>query len=64
MFEFTKQEFEALKEQLMLNEELSEILERKIRGDSITKMALEMNLSESTISRRIKYLKKKIMKVL
>lgn len=64
MFEFTKQEFEALKEQLMLNEELSEILERKIKGDSITKMALEMNLSESTISRRIKHLKKKIMKVL
>ena len=64
MFEFTKQEFEALKEQLMLNEELSLILEMKIKGYSITKMALEMNMSESTINRRIKQLKKKIMRVL
>ena len=64
MFEFTKQEYEELKEKLMLNEEMSEILERKIKGDSITKMALEMNMSESTINRRIKKLKKKIMRVL
>lgn len=64
MFEFTKQEFEALKEQLMLNEELSLILEMKIKGYSITKMALEMNMSESTINRRVKQLKKKIMRVL
>ena len=64
MFEFTKQEFEALKDQLMLNEELSLILEMKIKGYSITKMALEMNMSESTINRRVKQLKKKIMRVL
>ena len=64
MFEFTKQEFEALKDQLMLNEELSSILEMKIKGYSITKMALEMNVSESTINRRVKQLKKKIKRVL
>lgn len=64
MFDFTKEEFERLKEQLMLNDELSRILEMKIKGESNTKMASELNISERTLSRRIKILKKKIMKVL
>lgn len=64
MFDFTKDEFERLKEQLMLNDELSRILEMKIKGESNTKMASELNISERTLSRRIKILKKKIMKVL
>ena len=64
MFDLTKEEYEMLKEKLMLNEELSKILEMKIKGYSITKMALELNMSESTVSRRIKYLKKKIMKII
>lgn len=63
-FDFTKDEYEYLKEKLMLNEELSQILEMKIKGDSITKMSLELKMSESTINRRIKELKKKIMKVI
>ena len=64
MFDFTKEEYETLKEKLMLNEELSQILEMKIKGYSITKMAIEMNMSESSINRRISKLKKKITKVL
>ena len=36
----------------------------KIKDYSITKIAMEMSMSESTIKRRIKQLKKKIMKVL
>lgn len=64
MFDFTKEEFELLKDKLMLNDELSRILEMKIKGESITKMAMEMNMSESSVSRRVKQLKKKIMKVL
>lgn len=62
--EFTKKEFEYLKENLMLNDEMALILEMKIKGESITKMALELNTSESTISRRIKELKKKIMRII
>ena len=46
MFDFTKEEFELLKEQLMLNDELSRILEMKIKGESNTKMASELNISE------------------
>lgn len=64
MFEFTKQEYEELKEKLMLNEELSKIFEMKIKGYSIVQMSLELNISESTVSRRIKQLKKKIAKTL
>ena len=63
-FEFTKSEYEHLKEELMLNEEMAKILEMKIKGESNTKMAYALNISERTLSRRIKTLKKKIMKVL
>lgn len=64
MFEFTKDEFLFLKEKLMLNEELSQILEMKIKNESNAKIAMELHLSERTLARRIKELKKKIMRVL
>lgn len=63
-FDFTKEEYELLKEQLMLDEELSKILEMKIKNYSITKMSIELNMSVSSVNRRIKRLKKKIMKLL
>lgn len=64
MFDLTKEEYLILKDKLMLNEELSSILEMKIKNYSITKMAQELNMSESSVSRRIKILKKKIIKLL
>ena len=64
MFEFTKEEFEEICKKAMLNEELTKIFEMKIKDYSITKISLEMNMSESTVNRRIKQLKKKIMKVI
>ena len=64
MFDLTKEEYLILKDKLMLNEELSSILEMKIKNYSITKMAQELNMSESSVSRRIKTLKKKIIKLL
>lgn len=64
MFDFTREEYEELKEKLMLNDELSELLERKIKGESVVKISLEMNMSQSTVSRRVKLLKKKIMKII
>lgn len=63
-FEFTRSEFEVIKEKCMFNEELSKILEYRIRNCSITEIALTLNLSESTVSRRIKEIKNKIMKVI
>lgn len=64
MFEFTKEEFEEICNKAMLNNELTKIFEMKIKDYSITKIALEMNMSESTVNRRIKQLKRKIMKVI
>lgn len=64
MFDLTKEEYEQLKDKLMLNDELSKILEMKIKRFSIVQMAMELNLSERTVNRRVKELKKKIMRVL
>ena len=65
MFELiTQEEFESISEKAMLNSELKTILEMKIKGYSITKMSMELNMSERTTYRRIKQLKKKIMKVM
>ena len=61
-WEFNKYEYEKIVDDLMLNKELAKILEMRIQGYSITQMSLELNLSEPTISRRIKVLKNKIKK--
>lgn len=64
MFEFTKEEFEDICNKAMLNEELKQVFEMKIKGYSIVQIAIALNMSESTVNRRIKQLKKKIMKVI
>lgn len=64
MFEFTQDEFDTICKKAMLNDELIKIFEMKIKGYSITKIAIEMNMSEPTVNRRIRTLKKKIMKVI
>ena len=66
-FDFTKQEYDKIVEEAMLkNDELllDKILEMEIKHYSITKMSLELGLAESTISKRINILKKRIMKVI
>ena len=62
--EFTLEEFESIKQRAMLNEELSKIFELKIKSYSTYQIAMELNLSERTITRRIKQLKNKIRRVL
>lgn len=64
MFDFTREEYERLKKELMLNDELSKILEMKIKGETIVAISQTLNISESTVNRRIKQLKKKIAKLL
>lgn len=63
-FDFTRDEYTYLKDKLMLNEEMANILEMKIKGYSITKISIILNMSESSVNRRIKQLKKKILKVM
>lgn len=64
MFEFTQQEFEEICKKAMLNDELTKIFEMKIKDYSNTKIAMDLHISERTLARRIKELKKKIMRVL
>lgn len=64
MFDFTKEEYDHIKEKAMLNDELSEILEMKIKRYTNVEIQMKLNLTEATLSRRIKILKKKIKKVL
>jgi DNA-binding NarL/FixJ family response regulator len=63
-FDFTRNEFEDIVKKAMLNDELIKIFEMKIKGYSITKMSMELNMSERTVNRRINELKKKIIRVL
>lgn len=64
MFEFTEEEFNSICKKAMLNEELTKIFEMKIKGYSVIQIAMELNISERTLARRIKELKRKIMRVL
>lgn len=63
-FDFTRQEAETIKSKLYLTEDEEKVFEMKLLNYSITKIALELNVSERTVSRIIKRLKNKIMKVL
>lgn len=64
MFELTKADYLKICDEAMLNDEYSKLLEMKIKGYSRIKMALELNVSESTLDVMIKKLKKKIKKIL
>jgi predicted DNA-binding protein YlxM (UPF0122 family) len=63
-FEFSKKEFEELKEKIYLSDIQIKIIEYRLKDYSITKMAYLENTSESTISREIKKIVKKINKIL
>lgn len=63
-FDFTRQEVEEIKSKIYLSDVQERIFEYKLREYSITKMADLEKCSESTISKEIKKLKKKILKVI
>lgn len=62
--EFTRQEVDILKSKIYLSEMQERIFEYRLKEYSITKMAMLENVSESTISRELNKIKKKIMKVI
>lgn len=62
--EFTKQEVDEIKNKIFLSELQERIFEYRLREYSITKMASLENCSEATISRELKKVKKKVMKVI
>ena len=63
-FEFTKTDYDYIIKECMLDEEYQKLLEYKIKGYSIPKMAQLLNVSEATISVMVSKLKKKIKKIL
>ena len=62
--EFIRQEVEEIKSKIYLSELQEKIFEYRLKEYSITKMALLEKVSESTINRELKKVKKKIMKVI
>lgn len=63
-FEFNKKDYDYFVEQCMLDKDYQKLLAMKIKGYSRTKMAIELNVSESTLDLMIQKLKKKIKKIL
>lgn len=61
---FTKKDYDYFVEQGMLDEEYAKLLEYKIKGYSITKMAELLCCSEARVSVMTKILKEKIKKIL
>lgn len=63
-FELTRKDFEYIVEECMLDEEYTKLLEYKIKGYSIVKMAQLLNVSEPTISVMVNRLKNKIKRII
>jgi len=62
--EFTRQEVDIIKSKIYLSEMQERIFEYRLKEYSITKMAMLENVSESTISRELNKIKRKIMKII
>lgn len=65
IFELTKQEIDNIKSKIYLTDIQEKILDMKLKGDlTEVGMALEIGVSESTITYQWKKVKKKILKVI
>lgn len=65
-YDFTKKEIDFINENARFNDRQQEIFDRltdRHGRQKIVKIAMEMNLSERTVSREIKSIKKKILKI-
>lgn len=63
-FEFTKTDYDYIVKECMLNEEYQRLLEYKIKGYSRIKISQLLNVSEFTVDKMTKTLKKKITKII
>ena len=63
-FEFTKSEVNEIKDKIYLSELQERIFDYRMKEYSITKMAMLENVSESTINRELKKIRKKILRIL
>lgn len=63
-FDFTKTEYLRISEEAMLTDLQKKVFEDKIKRLTITEMAQKHNVSPETVSRTIKQMKDRILKVL
>ena len=63
-FDFTKNDFERICDECMLDEEYRRLLEYKIKGYSIVKIADELSCSQARVNVMIKKLKNKIKRII
>ena len=62
--DFTKKEYDEIKSKIFLTKRQEEILEYRIKGYSLVKISELLFCSISTISREVKRIEKKIIRVL
>lgn len=60
--DFTKKEVNYFKDNCYFSDDEEQILELRLRNKSIVEIMDIMKMNESTVNRRIKSIKKKIMK--
>ena len=63
-FEFNKTDYDRIVEECMLDEEYQKLLEYKIKGYSIVRIADLLNCSEARVSVMTNKLKKKIRRII
>lgn len=63
-FDFTLKEYEYFCKECMFSEEQEQILKLRIKGKSIVAISMELHTSTATVSREIRKIKKKILKVI
>lgn len=62
--EFTEPECEHLRKMCNFTEEERAVFDMRVKGRSIIETCLALNMSESTVNRRVAAVKKKIVRVL
>ena len=62
--EFTEPEVEYFRQNCNFTEDERDVFELRVRGKSIVAISLALHMSESTVSRRLRGIKNKIIRVL
>lgn len=63
-FDFTRTEYEYFLSECPFTDEEKAVFDLRRKGHSIVSISLELNMSESTVSRRIKSITKKVKKAI
>ena len=62
--EFTEPEIEYFRQKCNFTDDEREVFDLRVRGKSIVAISLALHMSESTVSRRLRGVKKKVIRVL